>query len=96
MTSPPQRMTGLSAHFFASLRARIAELNTAGHDIIRLDEGAPDLPPAAHIIEALAHAAARPEVHSYQPHRGPAALHTGRRRSRSGPRTPARARRLAR
>jgi len=42
--------------------------------VIRLDEGSPDLPPAPHIIEALARAAGRPDTHSYQPHRGFAGL----------------------
>jgi len=57
-------------HFFASLGARLAALRSEGADIIRLDEGAPDLPPAPHIIETLARAAGRPDAHSYQPQRG--------------------------
>jgi hypothetical protein len=47
-------MDVLAPHFFASLGAKVAALNSAGKDIIRLDEGAPDLPPARPIIEALA------------------------------------------
>jgi LL-diaminopimelate aminotransferase len=57
-------------HFFAGLNIRLAALQAQGCDIIRLDEGSPDLPPAPHIIEALARAARRPDTHSYQPHRG--------------------------
>lgn len=71
---PPQRMTGITAHFFAGLSARIQQLTAEGRDVIRLDEGAPDLPPAPHIIEALAASARRPDAHSYQPQRGPAGL----------------------
>ncbi len=69
-----RRMGHLSAHFFAGLGAKIAAMNQAGVDVIRLDEGSPDLPPAPHIIQTLAESAARPDTHSYQPHRGSAAL----------------------
>ena len=68
------RMESLAPHFFASLGAKIAALQAEGCDIIRLDEGSPDLPPAPHIIETLAGSAARPGHHSYQPHRGTQAL----------------------
>jgi LL-diaminopimelate aminotransferase len=61
-------------HFFAGLNVRLAAMQSEGSDIIRLDEGSPDLPPAPHIIDALARAARRPDVHSYQPHRGHAEL----------------------
>jgi len=63
-------MQNFQEHFFASLGARLAALRSEGADIIRLDEGAPDLPPAPHIIETLARAAGRPDAHSYQPQRG--------------------------
>ncbi len=69
-----QRMDLFTEHFFAELTARLAAMQSQGHDVIRLDEGSPDLPPAPHIIEALAIAARRPDVHSYQPQRGFAAL----------------------
>jgi LL-diaminopimelate aminotransferase len=68
------RMAHLAEHFFASLNTRLAALRADGRDVIRLDEGAPDLPPAPHIIEALARSAGRPDTHSYQPHRGTGAL----------------------
>ncbi len=74
MRTPAARMAHLSPHFFAALSARLQALQAEGRDIIRLDEGAPDLPPASHILEALYRSAARPDAHSYQPHRGPRAL----------------------
>lgn len=74
MKMPAARMAHLSPHFFAALNARLQALQAEGKDIIRLDEGAPDLPPAPHILEALYRSAARPDAHSYQPHRGPYAL----------------------
>jgi len=73
-------MAHLAPHFFASLNTRLAKLNALqGADrpfdeIIRLDEGSPDLPPAPHILEALYQSAARSDAHSYQPHRGPQRL----------------------
>lgn len=67
-------MTQLTSHFFASLSARIQTLAAQGRDIIRLDEGSPDLPPAAHIIAALTEAARQPDAHAYQPHRASPAL----------------------
>lgn len=65
-----ERMTHLSPFFFARLGQRLAEMRASGRDVIRLDEGSPDLPPAPHIIQALAESAAQPGHHGYQPHRG--------------------------
>jgi LL-diaminopimelate aminotransferase len=67
-------MSHLAPHFFAALSARLQTMQAQGRDIIRLDEGAPDLPPAPHIVDALVRSAARPDAHSYQPHRGPRSL----------------------
>jgi LL-diaminopimelate aminotransferase len=74
MKSTAGRMSHLAPHFFAALSARLQALQSEGRDIIRLDEGAPDLPPAPHILDALFRSAARPDTHSYQPHRGPRSL----------------------
>ena len=68
------RMAHLATHFFAALNARLTAMQSEGRDIIRLDEGSPDLPPAPHIIEALVRSARRADTHSYQPHRGSQAL----------------------
>lgn len=69
-----QRMQHLAAHFFAGLGTKIAEMRQAGLDVIRLDEGSPDLPPDEAIIQALTRCAARTDSHAYQPHHGSAAL----------------------
>lgn len=69
-----QRMQHLTAHFFANLGAKINAMRQAGFDVIRLDEGSPDLPPDNSIIQALIHSAKLPESHAYQPHRGSAEL----------------------
>lgn len=64
----------LKPNFFAVLNTTVAQLKAAGEDIIRLDIGSPDMPPAPHIIEALAKSARGPESHGYQAHRGTASL----------------------
>jgi len=64
----------LTTNFFATLNTQITRLIAAGEDIIRLDVGSPDLPPAPHVIEALARSAQKPDTHGYQSHRGTAAL----------------------
>jgi LL-diaminopimelate aminotransferase len=64
----------LTTNFFAVLNSQIASLQAAGVDVIRLDIGSPDLPPAIHIIEALTESAEKPNVHGYQSHRGTTAL----------------------
>ena len=62
---PAQRMNALPPYVFAKLAARINELRSQGIDVIRLDMGSPDLPPAPHIIEALERAARDPGKHGY-------------------------------
>ncbi len=57
-------------NLLASLSTHVFELTSRGAEIIRLDIGSPDLPPAPHIIEALSRTAARPDAHGYQPLRG--------------------------
>jgi LL-diaminopimelate aminotransferase len=69
-----QRMQRSSTQYFAQLGAKIARLQAEGKQIIRLDIGSPDLPPAPHIVAALAQGAAAPNRHGYQTHSGPAAL----------------------
>jgi len=70
----PARRMNLPSNFFASLHLRLEEYCSEGRDIIRLDEGSPDLPPAPHIIEALKSSVSLPDVHGYQSHRGTHAL----------------------
>jgi LL-diaminopimelate aminotransferase len=68
------RLKQLSDQFFAELNIKIGELKAKGCDIIRLDIGSPDLPPAPFIIDALAKSATRAQNHGYQPHHGIRAL----------------------
>jgi LL-diaminopimelate aminotransferase len=67
-------MQDLTPQFFASLGEKINALSASGVDVIKLDVGSPDMPPAAHIVEALVDAARQPETHGYQSPRGTAEL----------------------
>jgi LL-diaminopimelate aminotransferase len=69
-----ERMQRLSGNFFDGLNRRLADLQAAGCDVIRLDIGSPDQPPAPHILAALSQSAALPGSHGYQPHRGTRSL----------------------
>lgn len=70
---PAKRIQDLPQMFFAPLNQKIAAMRTAGKDVIRLDAGSPDMPPAHHLIETLRQNAAAPAKHNYggyagQPH----------------------------
>jgi LL-diaminopimelate aminotransferase len=73
MSYPASRLT---TNFFATLNAEVARLKASGSNIIRLDIGSPDLPPATHIIEALNKSAKDDNNHGYQSHLGTDALRT--------------------
>jgi LL-diaminopimelate aminotransferase len=62
---PAERVSKIKPYFFANLEKIIEKLKLKGMDIIRLDMGSPDLPPAPHIIETLVEAARRPDMHGY-------------------------------
>lgn len=60
----------LPDQFFAKLGKRVQELAEAGHDVINLGQGNPDLPTADHIVKALQKAAENPINHKYSPFQG--------------------------
>lgn len=62
---PAQRIASFKPYFFAALLQKLADLRAKNVDIIRLDMGSPDLPPADFIIESLARSARRPDMHGY-------------------------------
>lgn len=74
MKTSNQRMAQLAPQFFASLNARVTAMQASGCDVIRLDVGSPDMPPAAPIVEALASSAEDPGSHGYVSHNGPLPL----------------------
>lgn len=64
---PADRIASFQPYFFASLNQRIAALKARGVDVIRLDMGSPDLPPADFITDVLVNTARRADAHGYMP-----------------------------
>ncbi len=64
---PAQRISSFKPYFFASLGKRIAQLRSTGMDVIRIDMGSPDLPPADFIIDKLVEESRKPDTHGYSP-----------------------------
>jgi LL-diaminopimelate aminotransferase len=62
---PAQRIANLPPYPFAALLRRIRELQSGGMDVIRMDMGSPDLPPADFILGALKASAYDPAHHGY-------------------------------
>jgi LL-diaminopimelate aminotransferase len=74
MKTSSERMKTFPDHFFAGLDGKIKEMQARGEEVLRLDVGSPDLPPATHIIETLNRSAAQADHHGYQSYLGPQAL----------------------
>jgi LL-diaminopimelate aminotransferase len=72
MKQPSKTVANLKPYFFAGLKTVIADLQAKGMDVIRLDMGSPDLPPASFIIETLVESARNPKKHGYSPAGGSA------------------------
>src|SRR5690242_11668673 len=67
----PDRIERLPEQYFTALLARVAAAAAEdGERLIDLGRGNPEVGPPAHVIEALARAAARPDVHGYAPFAG--------------------------
>lgn len=64
---PANRIANFQPYFFASLNKVIAQLKADGMDVVRIDMGSPDLPPADFIIEKLVSEARKPSTHGYSP-----------------------------
>jgi LL-diaminopimelate aminotransferase len=63
-------MAALPPNFFSGLNQRLRQLKASGADVIRMDMGSPDLPPAPFIVEALKRSAENPGNHGYSPFGG--------------------------
>lgn len=64
---PADRISSFEPYFFASLGKRINQLKSIGVDVIRIDMGSPDLPPANFIIEKLVQDSRKANSHGYSP-----------------------------
>ena len=58
---PAHTVENIKPYFFASLNKTLADLKAKGVNIIRLDMGSPDLPPAPFIIDRLIESARDPK-----------------------------------
>ncbi len=64
---PADRISSFEPYFFAALGKKISKLKQSGMDVIRIDMGSPDLPPADFIIEELVNESRRSDTHGYSP-----------------------------
>lgn len=62
---PANRIADSKPYYFATLNQKINEMRKSGRDVIRMDMGSPDLPPAAFIIDVLNKSAQDPTHHGY-------------------------------
>ncbi len=62
---PADRISSFEPYFFAALGKKIAELRSKGMDVIRIDMGSPDLPPAKFITEVLIKESQKEDTHGY-------------------------------
>ncbi len=60
-------ISNIRPYFFSTLNKTINELKSNRMDVIRLDMGSPDLPPADFIVDALVESARKPNKHGYTP-----------------------------
>src|SRR5205085_4513214 len=67
---PANRMAALPPSFFQTLNGRLRQLQAARVDVIRMDMGSPDLPPAPQVIGSLQRSASDPGNHGYMPFGG--------------------------
>jgi LL-diaminopimelate aminotransferase len=70
LLKPAARMSVLPPSFFKTLQVKLNRLHAAGVDVIRMDMGSPDMPPAPHIVDALERSANEPDHHGYMPFGG--------------------------
>ena len=64
------RLEGIGEYYFSTKLREIDELNKAGHRVINLGIGSPDLPPHPSVVEVLHREAAKPSTHAYQSYKG--------------------------
>ncbi|MFZ9239870.1 MAG: aminotransferase class I/II-fold pyridoxal phosphate-dependent enzyme, partial [Chitinophagaceae bacterium] len=70
MVEISSRLNGIGEYYFAIKLREIDALNKAGHKVINLGIGSPDLPPHPSVIEALHQEASKESTHAYQSYKG--------------------------
>ncbi len=74
MIATAQRLAQVSEYYFAGKLRELAALQKAGHPVLNLGIGSPDLPPHPTVTDALKQAADDPKAHGYQSYSGIPAL----------------------
>jgi aspartate/methionine/tyrosine aminotransferase len=70
MADTAKRLEGIGEYYFSKKLREIDAMRKAGHHIINLGIGSPDLPPHPDVISVLQEESARPDVHAYQSYKG--------------------------
>jgi L-glutamine---4-(methylsulfanyl)-2-oxobutanoate aminotransferase len=70
MRVAPARLDRLPEQYFGTLLGRVAAAAEGGAPLVDLGRGNPETGPPPHVVEALARAAERADVHGYAPFRG--------------------------
>ncbi|MFN5422860.1 MAG: pyridoxal phosphate-dependent aminotransferase, partial [bacterium] len=70
MINVSSRLNGIGEYYFSSKLREIEELNKAGHAVINLGIGSPDMPPHPTVIEALHAESTKATTHAYQSYKG--------------------------
>lgn len=68
------RLNELKEYYFSIKLKEVRALQDAGHEVINLGIGSPDLAPSAQTVQALIETAQQPNAHGYQPYKGIAPL----------------------
>lgn len=68
--SPASRLGEVKEYYFSRKLREIAALREAGHDVINLGIGSPDLPPDPAVVQELTTMAHREDTHGYQSYTG--------------------------
>jgi LL-diaminopimelate aminotransferase len=67
---PASRLGNVEEYYFSMKLRQIAQLRAAGHKVLNLGIGSPDLPPNQATIDALAESSGRADTHAYQGYQG--------------------------
>lgn len=65
-----KRLQNLPEYVFAVISQKVREMELNGIDIVRMDIGSPDLPPAEFVMDALDESTRKPNHHGYSGYRG--------------------------
>lgn len=70
MTTTAHRLESVQEYYFSRKLREVAALVKAGHPVINMGIGSPDLAPPPAVAEALAKSLAHPKAHMYQSYQG--------------------------